>query len=534
MDSDPDPELAQNLEWLLQSGEQELEFLTELLTLLCAPLLLDLGDKLGLSPPQSERLTVEAIAACGLNISAFRATQSARSWIVRQYLEVVSAADLSGSLDEETQTTRRRPGTRSWGITAARRLMQDYSWTANEAAQACGIDVANLPAYKAPLKESKPADHPDRQFPALPEISEERLASIAWQAARRASRGLFQRQMADRLREVVAVGAAILLAVVVFWMATRLVREEAQTSIGAVPLVKPTLIRGPTPTSLWAENVSYVIHSGDTLSSIASLSGMSLEELRKLNGIQGSYTPRQGVSLWVRVPDKAPDNAPPSLLPNLSQIQPLDSSSSLTEIRARMLEGRKYWRTLQAEYQLVTYLSKQQAKDSARFYRFQVWVSQPYFSNELFGGLDELPNIRHIIRSGRNYNQYGLNQTAGFSGAYLDLRWRQPPGVLVYSPVLREMIFPQANLLIDDSGKTAVIGLDQIAGRPCVQIEWRSPDGRVSYQYCVDAASGILLRRQTLDRQRGFMTADMTATLVQFDVPITEDVFDPRVPWHGG
>jgi hypothetical protein len=280
---------------------------------------------------------------------------------------------------------------------------------------------------------------------------------------------------------------------------------------------------------LWLENVSYLIERGDTLSQIASQAGISLDELLRINEIRGPFTPQPGDPLWVQVPDGPPTEAPPSPAPRLAQLQPLLQTSSLDEIRQRLRHGRDYWRTLQADYQLVTYLERNQAADELQFYRFRVWISQPYYSSELFGELSSRPDLRHIIRYGRNYNE-----AVGYSNSYLDPSWDYPVEVLVYSPVLREMIFPDGpDLLVEGFGETRLIGEDQVTERQALQLEWHSPEGRLTYRYWVDVLSGILLRRQTFDPQRSRLISDMIATSILYDLRISNAIFDPRIPWKG-
>lgn len=524
MDTVSVPDSTNNLEWLLEGGEQNLALVIELLTLDCASLLLDLGWQLGFPSKSSERLVIYTIAESSLNIHTYRAPLSARSWILSQYLKIVSNTDLrtTKSKDDNIRTTSYSP--QSLAVQTAGLLNRAYSWPLAEAAQACGVEPERL--AKSAFQDSRNSVSDQSNKPVCPAISEAQLHFIAAEAEKRAVWEQRRRKMADWLKEGFVITATILFASIIFWIAFRLTPEDKPPVDEAALLQKSPVMPAPTATPPGFKNIAYIIHNGDTLEKIASLTGTPLGELLRLNSISMMYAPRPGESLWVSVADVPPTDVPSSFTPNLAQLHPLTGASALDEIRQRMREGKRYWRTLQADYQLKTFIQKTGAQNEQQVFRFQVWISQPYYSNEVFGRLNDTQNLRHIIRYGRNYNMY-----IGFAGAYLDPNWKEPLNVLLYSPVLREMIFPgDADFILRDFSEAVVSGEESVADRASLILEWGSSKGRIVQRDWIDTLSGIVLRRQVIDPEREFMISDMAAMSIEFDIPLSGDIFDPSIP----
>ncbi|MCZ7553937.1 MAG: hypothetical protein B6D39_10970 [Anaerolineae bacterium UTCFX2] len=512
-----------NLEWLLEGGEQHLTLLIELLTLDCAPLLLDLSSQLGFQPKQSERLVVETIAESALNIHTYRAPLSARSWILSQYLKTASNTELHEKKNTGNSIGNPALKSKALALQTARLLIQAYFWPPAESAQACGIEPENL-AVDASRGGNNNIPDQSNQSTHLA-IPEAQLQFIAAEAEKRAVREQYRRKLADRLKEGFIILATILFASVIFWVAVRLTPEDKQTAEEAALSQSSPSMPKPTATPPGFKNIAYIIHNGDTLDKIAALTGTPVDELLRLNGITEPFMPRAGESLWVNVPDVPLNTMSASLTRDLAQLQPLTGASSLDEIRQRMLDGRNHWRTLQANYLLSTFIREPAGQDVQQDFRFQVWVSQPYYSNEVFGRVNDTQNLRHIIRDGRNYNMY-----IGFRGAYLDPRWDQPADVLIYSPVLRRMIFPGDSQLDLRENRGAIVSREEsIANRASIVLEWHTSEGRIVQRDWVDALSGIILRCQVFNPEREFMLSDMIATSIQFDISIPNDIFDPSV-----
>jgi hypothetical protein len=161
-------------------------------------------------------------------------------------------------------------------------------------------------------------------------------------------------------------------------------------------------------------------------------------------------------------------------------------------------------------------------------YRYQVWITQPYRSNELIGDFSGALDFRHIILFGRAYN------SARYSISYLDPRWVNQPKTVVYSPLMRAFFFPDSLELLNSSyGQVKVLGNYVIAGRTALKISWRAPDSSQLKFYWIDTHTGILLRRleyDIFDR----LKKDIIATQIVYDAPIPDHVFDPRLTWAGG
>lgn len=522
---DASPDLTPDPEWLLGSGEADPETLAELLTHeyygFMTALALALGDELA----QAEEAVLKALVDAVGSAYRYPIQMSARAWLVGFLLSSITSCRRT---ENQMFASFRRNTDRAALRERADAVLQTvFGWSEAESAQACGLrsgQAGRISATEATItRTDKPADNED--VPAYTDTTEDELEAIAGLVAARAVAADRRRRSLNFFKEGLLVGVTILAALVIFSNTERLIPSEPERT----PTTRPT--SGPsTATPLWLDNVAYVAEYGDTLASIAALTGMTVADLQALNDIKDAKDVYPGRPLWIKVPQLPTKEEQPPPMSFLERIKPVSPSSDLAAIRKRIRDGRRTWRSLWADYQMAAYIPLNRNGEDVHYYRFQVWVSRPGRSSELFGDLSNQPVFRHIILDGRNFNSAVMASTA-----YMDSAWNQPPEVIVYSPVLRELIFPdEPELLVEGFGFLRQIGNTTVAGRDAIILEWRSAENEQAIRYSVDAFSGLLLRRQVLDPRTNQITSDILATEILYNIPIPEYVFDPRFPWRGG
>jgi hypothetical protein len=208
---------------------------------------------------------------------------------------------------------------------------------------------------------------------------------------------------------------------------------------------------------------------------------------------------------------------------------PLTLASPPVDILQRLQEGPSLWGSLWADYQMV-YYGPQSYTAEPRAYRFQVWVSQPDRSLEIFNELSDTPELRHITLQGRSYTS-----AIRYTGAYLDPGWKHDAHVLLTNPLLRETVFPGDAPRFKAAMRIQPQRLERIAGQLALVVDFTPlDDDEHSFRLWIDRKMGLILRRQHFEPGTGAITSDMLVTNFMLDASFPAALFNPVHPWQGG
>lgn len=225
--------------------------------------------------------------------------------------------------------------------------------------------------------------------------------------------------------------------------------------------------------------------------------------------------------------------------PTPTPLEPLDEASDPESIRQRMLLSHTTWRTLWLEAHLVEY-PPQGSDLLVSLRRAQIWIRQPAQALVIIGpeagAADYLwasDGFRFVEIDARQATPARLEgELPPFVRAPYD-----PPRVLsdtvtmhplagsIGAPAI-ELAFPAA--LAQRIGDYRVAGLDTVAGRAALIVDWTAPTGLIANRFRVDALTGLLLRDQALGKTGGgeVVQSDHTVLAVRYDPALPEGFFD--------
>jgi hypothetical protein len=158
--------------------------------------------------------------------------------------------------------------------------------------------------------------------------------------------------------------------------------------------------------------------------------------------------------------------------------------------------------------------------------RSQVWVVQPDRSLEISGYSPGVAGERSIILKGRHYfTASGFKQPVQTVGL-------PESDMLIFNPLLRELAFPMNALLKIDPGRYQIVGMQTIAGREALAVDWFNARGELEYHLWIEPQTGLLLRLQQIEPYSGVLLNDRLVTHLEVNFePPPSSFFDPRSPW---
>ncbi len=557
------PDLNTTVDYLLQTDQGSLAFLVEVLVSETYAWLCWLGLALVDDEAAAREAAVQALVQALEHTYQYRGGRGVQPWLAGFLLAVVATHprwpaavdDPAGAADPNTAALVSILEAQDLPGRAVLVLRYLFGWPAAEIARVEGLAgglaarllgaerqleaaLADPGAGAVPELERVVGRRLEQRWPA-PAISEAELEQVIGLVQTLAARRLARQRRQALVKETLLVGLIILGMAAAFWGFNTFVPPERPPTPGGPPAV---VAQGPKPTPLWNENVAYVVQANDTLEKVAGRAGSSVEEIRRINALTETQAIYSGLPLWVPVPEFAP-GAPtqaPLEYRAIGSAEPqarLSIDSAPAVISQRMAENSRYWRTLWADLQMVSYALVYN-QDEASAYRIQVWLRLPDRSLELYNDLSAVPAFRHIILNGRNYTSAGP-----YTNSYLAPDWLHPPQVLLQSPLLRQMFF-MGELPASD---LKVSGLERVAGRDCLIVDYRTqagprwPSGEpepVHLRLWVDTETGVILRRQQFNPSGEpggeRLLSDVIVTEVAYNVDIPAELFDPRRRWEGG
>jgi hypothetical protein len=237
----------------------------------------------------------------------------------------------------------------------------------------------------------------------------------------------------------------------------------------------------------------------------------------------------------------APPELPTEAPSPTAALEPLSILSDVETIRQRMLHSNATWHTLWCDATL-TWFPPEGSDYLAQTERVQIWVQQPAQALVLRGPVDGNPN--HLwVSDGTRILEADL-ETGSISENEMPEYVRQPfipPDTLsdtigpfplggMLGTPLSDALFPTG--LAQRTGVYEVIGMDAVAGRPALIVDWTAPTGLVADRFRIDVQTGVLLRWLVLGKTGGgeHVENEYLITQIVYNVDFPSDTFSLRVP----
>lgn len=532
------PDLSPDLEWMLLSRQASPAMLAEGLASEFSVPIFRLAIAV-LEDEAAARDTVRAtIRAAVTDAERYHGGQGVQTWIFRRAVAFLRRARRrkraerwrSRSTLERFQRHPGRPIDPPWTGAALWETLRQFSdetlfslllrallgWQIQEIAPVLGISERQVQADLENAWQKLPAGAPADALkhltqalqarwpdPELPPPEREALAKAALRPVRR----LILRVSPGDLVWI------MLAALIVSGLAWSSRTGAPAPAVTPQPVVTPTPSPAPTPDF----SLTYFAQPGETLRSIAEKTGITVQELSRLN----SYAPDEVFTRTRRVllPEPAPRPAPTAIPAPAQAPALLTGASSPGEALRRLVDSQALWRTLWADAQFVRY-GPPGYIGPPQSYRVQAWLSQPDQSLQLIGPVGGQPDYRLLIQGNYVYFQNAQESLGWFS---------ESPRLLVEWSPLVGMIFPtQANWL-QAGGDLEVAGRGAAAGRPAVVVDWKNTSGGRERRLWIDAQTGVILRQREFSGQDGqSVLADYAFAAVAFDASFPAGLFDPR------
>jgi DNA-directed RNA polymerase specialized sigma24 family protein len=590
---DPEPDLSSDLEWLVQGGQIGQQALAKALAeKYLAPLsrlaLAVLGE-----PAAVHLATQETFTSVLLNLHTYSNQAGVENWLygfaidaIRRQARRLKTRELLTALfpkhsrrshrDEpipvdETHTAvwvaydtldekQRIPVflqyVQGWSIPEIAHLMlsRDYMQNASNARLSFlgalkGVGQ-NLEAKDRDelLASSLQARWPPQEMPDTD--LEVFTAEILDQVNRRNT----SRRTAISLKEILLVGAAILVAIGLIWRSNTaqpaptptMVAEESQpagtpvpaTAIASLSTAGPTgvpfVVHIPTRTptsSPTPQGVFYYVQPGDTLLAIANRMGITIDELLRFNRLAPPAILKPGLALV------NPRGLTPSLNETFTPVPPITPtplrspprSADINQYLQDILE-MKFWKSVWFDAQLV-YYSPPGYIGPKQVYRLQAWFGEDRFL--LVGGPPQgQPNDVLLFDPGEIYTaKRGVNWT-----------WYSPmiDGTNLFNtPIMNAF----ALLFFADPLRIYTIqnfdfqslGNELIKGKVIAVVDQTDLYGDRNLRLWLDPRNGFILRQQHFtNTSPKSLLVDSRITSIVYNVDFPVDLFDPQIPWRGG
>lgn len=310
-------------------------------------------------------------------------------------------------------------------------------------------------------------------------------------------------------REGILIGV-VALAIFTFLWSSKLLEPSDQRIL----LLTPSPEQGRQKRdALW---YVYHVQPGDTLTDIARRARVSEELILANNNIPDpdKLIPGQTIRLPLQPLLRERGIQTPAV--EGERLHALTIQSSLEEILARGQKFSRQWQTLWADSYFVNYGEPGYIGPPFRLTHAQTWASQP--------------------------DQILLAQGLSPDGAYL---WNWQLGDVLLEKWTRDQnihgsfLSPEtldlyAYLYFDPAAfsELTVIGEGSAANRPALILEGKDAGERTYERIWLDAVTGIVLRKQTIDSRAGVVLSERVLREIRYDVEIPSEVFFAGSAWH--
>jgi RNA polymerase sigma-70 factor (ECF subfamily) len=572
---EPLPELASDLEWMLQSGQVSLEILAEALVhehyAEVYHLALALLDDKNAARQAARQTFVTAL----LNIYRYRGEEGILSWLytiaieacrpvirqvsLRRTLKATfpwlsNPADFGDSLPETELDANAWLAIDALPEPDRLALLMRYilGWSdariaaillSSEAEASAQIDRLRQHLLTTLWVEFRQAGPENRQFWLerldkflfrslqtrwpTPEFTSSDLDRSANQALGFVRRIKTQIQIKSLTKEMVLVGLTILVIFGAVWGANRLWPEPASTPNPTVFVTRLVVVTRQVTATQKLQATDYHVLPGDTLSRIADLLGVSPEDLRKLNRIPPGATLHLGQVLLnpARLAEMQQPSATPLPAVSLPPImQPSESADFILQffaaIRARTFQT--VWLDVQfLDFGPIGYIGPPRAN------RAQVWLGQDQFL-VLYGDQNQVEQVwLHTPQA--TFEALPAEKQSQFlpSSKFLN----RSPDDFLKLPV--DGILDPRERNNFDTLSWQVEGLEKVISRPTIILSQPTEEIHLHARLWLDASTGLVLRKQIFSSDGQTLLNEMRVTQIVYNIDFPQQLFDPQLPWRG-
>jgi DNA-directed RNA polymerase specialized sigma24 family protein len=324
-------------------------------------------------------------------------------------------------------------------------------------------------------------------------------------------------------KEVFFTGLISLLVVGLIWFSSRLMGDEQEAPpeksvVIVTKIVRRRITATPAPTKVLMpeiypkKSIHYTAHQYDTLNTIAARLNIPVEELERLNDFDREQVLEQGrlvVIATLPITPVAAASRP------LATPQPLDESSTSTQILARIFSSSSLWHTLWFNAYVIHH-GPPGFIGQARVQQEQTWISQPYNSLVIAGQPGSDPNQIWFALDGKVYD---VDPSSGETYLY-DFH---PEKLPVYS-ALEEYIFPDG--LVEKTSALNIVGTDEVAGRKTLVVDRFVKEYKLESRLWIDTLTGMILRARQYALDSDSYTNEFVIQRIAFNVDFPDKTFD--------
>lgn len=589
-----EPELAPDLEWLLQSNQASPQVLAEALAETFFRELYSIAFVLFPTRENAWDASVEALAEMLNNLYRYKAGTNPESWARR-----IASERFRFRLKQASVLTPRELRARQAGVpdgggeespgSRESALLEElnnlpveqqlvvalvaHDWERQEIALALRVGerqvslwlnsalnrLPGISRQSAPIGELLRSKLFQERRP--PTLGAESLEEASLQALARSRHAATRTRFTIRLKESLWIALAGVLIVGIAWGLNRFLPEVIPTSIPLPTRATPRSFRGeslpassrpywrtsrpPVPATAtraayappFPEDVFYQVQVGDTWSSIADALGSTVAELIRLNRLPVGSRPQPGDSLLI--PDLLTPAPPqePTPAPVLTAQPPLTVDSTYQDITGRagqIMDEEPH--TLWIDQWLRLY-GPQGYAGPPQEYRLQVWISAQSGMGLIVGGPAGSRPAEALLMLG--------------NAIYL-----AKPGVGIpwFVPLQEEEDIAEAHLLelamytfstltlpaVDERSDLTLpehrvsVG-PQIAGQDTLRLDLTDPSAGPAGIFFVDTQTGLTLGQLITSFNRpSTLRMESWAAGIAINIPLPMDLMDPWLPWRGG
>lgn len=354
--------------------------------------------------------------------------------------------------------------------------------------------------------------------------------------------GARQRTM-TRVNEVALVGFAIAVVAGLIWGAERWLPEPEPTQVAQERQAlsskdtnfadEATFTPGPTATPI-PQDVFYTVQPGDNLNTIASTLNTTANKLRWLNRIPSGGELRTGQQLLI--PDRLAQDVQFWATPVIPEQRStaLSQPYKVDDVLARARQTWYFWNNLWLDARIRLY-NTNGPPDAVPDNHAQLWLSR-----------DQI-----LLVGAPTANDPAISPAEVYlrTGGHL---YRARPAInriwfrelgpnlpinSIYVTNIRSLFDNELGTRYSAQDYTfQIVSTDEVAGREAVILERLNSAHQREARFWVDTQTGLVLRLQQFggsDFQK--LESEVVVTAIAFDVDFPQQLlFDPRLPWRGG
>ena len=213
----------------------------------------------------------------------------------------------------------------------------------------------------------------------------------------------------------------------------------------------------------------------------------------------------------------------------------LDASADSETIRQRMLESHARWKSAWVDGVITQYAGE----EPASMMRIQIWADQETARLRLLSGAVEGAPDFLQVSDGQTLSTMRLpgrerqdqpvqpDARAPFQApaAVSNGVVQHPLSGLLQTPA-NQALFPTS--LAQRGGDYRPVGMDEVAGRPALEVEWYQDSQRWD-RFWLDARTGILLRWQNFSKGTPGLAMEVVFNRVEFEPVLPDELFSTRI-----